>query len=173
MCTVTRAGGRHNNTRTLTQRRVFPREIREWGYFRTMRCLASLHSKQIQNSLAENKCALELMSDGGFLSVSQYLWGAKNPTIRALGSGRKLLLTAMHAPSCHVEGLAQRSEPASLAPDLFPLTLDCKLATKESYGCLCVFVTQRGEKKASCVSGVHDNPAQCSKKTSESPNCSH
>lgn len=64
-----------------------------------MRCLASLHSKQIQNSLAENKCALKLMSDGGFLTVSQYLWGAENPTIHALGSGRKLLVTAMRLPA--------------------------------------------------------------------------
>lgn len=84
-------------------------------------------------------------------------WKPHNPCVRQ----RQEALGNSHAPSCHVEGLAQRSEPASLAPDLFPLTLDCKLATKESYGCLCVFVTQRGEKKASCVSGVHDNPAHC------------
>lgn len=96
---VTRADGRYNDIRTLTRRRVFPREIREWGYFSTMCCLASVRSKQIQNSLAENKCALELMSDGGFLSVSQYLWDAENLTIRALGSGRKLLVTAVRLPA--------------------------------------------------------------------------
>lgn len=146
---------RHTHRYTLIHtQRVFPREIRERGYFGTLRHLNSLFPKQMQTVSTRKQLRVVFWSR---LPLCVRFLGI-TATISVFSSYRKLLVTVLCLPAGWKGWVGARNAPSLAAEDSFPLSLDCKLATKESCGRRCVCHTE--EKKASGVGGVHDSPAQ-------------
>lgn len=91
---------------TLTQR-VFPREIREWGYFRTMCRLALPFSEQIQTVLQKTTLVRScfLIETSSLCQIPEML----QPHNQCFSSYRKLLVTAMCLPAMWKGWLGPRS----------------------------------------------------------------